>query len=301
MAVVLTDGTVAGENPGTAIITVETEDGSKKADLTVTVTEATSLLEKIEVENVILEAGTSQFVNVKTTPANAKYSRLKVKTYNDVVTVTPFFNTFTIDNETAKLPETLLTVEPYNIIQEDAAYYKIKLPFNNGAKIYPVNAVKKYPANSKVEDMDWDILLPADSSSNQVLYKNDDNSVTVQGIGKGVITVGVLGHNEIKPVIFDVEVVSQENQINIIDKHCQISGIEVKNEAELISKLSKVGSLVMVIANINYASSSDCGIRIEDYKIETSDKNIIDIIDDYAYAKKAGTANFNYYTKQYCK
>lgn len=85
----LTDGTVAGENPGTAIITVETEDGSKKADLTVTVTEATSLLEKIEVENVILEAGTSQFVNVKTTLANAKYSRLKVKTYNDAVTVTP--------------------------------------------------------------------------------------------------------------------------------------------------------------------------------------------------------------------
>ena len=239
MAVVLPDETVVGENPGTAIITVASEDGNKTAIVNITVQEIIVLLEKIEVSDVILEAGTSQFINVKTTPAQAKYSKLKVIADNDSVTITPVtrntslvtakkqgylanvevvaedceqsdvdtncttvFNVFTIDNGTAKLPETLLTVETYNIIQEDATYYKIKLPFNNGAKIYPVNAVKKYPANSYVAADEWEVLVPASSDGDQVLVRHEDNSVSAQSLGSAVITVGVLGHNEIKPVIF---------------------------------------------------------------------------------------------------
>ncbi len=327
VAVVLPNGTVVGENPGTAVITVETVDGNKTATLNVTVQEATSLLESIEIGDVILEAGTSKFVNVHTTPANAKYSGLKVTTYNDAVTVTPvtrttllvtakkqgyltnidveaencgqddvlnkctgIFNTFTFDNETAKLPEALLTVEPYNIIQEDATNYKIKLAFDKNNRLYPLNAIKKYPSNSKVESTQWDILLPANSSGNQVLVKNSDNSVTAQGTGKAVISVGILGHDEVKPVIFDVDVVAKENQIAEIDKHCEVSSIEVVNEADLMSQLSKVGALAFVNASIKYNSGDRCYIRIYDYSVETSDKNVVDVIDGFAYAKKAGTA-----------
>lgn len=327
VAVVLPDGTVVGENPGNAVITAETVDGNKTATLNITVQEATSLLESIEIDDVILEAGTSKFVNVRTTPANAKYSGLKVTTYNDAVTVTPvtrttllvtakkqgyltnidveaencgqddtlnkctgIFNTFTIDNETAKLPEVLLTVEPYNIIQEDATNYKIKLAFDKNNKLYPLNAIKRYPSNSKVESTQWDILLPADSSGNQILVKNSDNSVSAQGTGKAVMVVGILGHDEVKPVIFDVDVVAKENQISAIDKHCEVSSIEVVNEAEFISRLSKVGALEFVNANINYNSGNHCYIRIYDYSVETSDKNVVDVIDGFAYAKKAGTA-----------
>lgn len=327
VAVVLPDGTVVGENPGTAVITVETVDGNKTATLNITVQEATSPLELIEIGDVILEAGTSKFVNVNVTPANAKYSNLKITTSNDAVTVTPVtrttllvtakkqgyltgidveaencvpkdttttctgvFNTFTIDNETAKLPETLLTVEPYNYILEDATNYKIKVSLDNTSKLYPVNAIKRYPENSKVESTQWDILLPADSDGHQPLVKHDNNSVYAQALGKAVMVVGILGHDEIKPVIFDVEVVAQDNQIQAVDKHCEILSIEVVKEAELISKLSKVGTLEFVNANIKYNNSSNsCGIFINEYSVETSDKNIIDIIDGFAYVKKTGT------------
>lgn len=326
VAVVLPDGTVVGENPGTAVITVETVDGNKTATLNITVQEATSPLENINIDDVILEAGTSKFVNVNVTPANAKYSNLKITTSNDAVTVTPVtrttllvtakkqgyltgidveaencvpkdttttctgvFNTYTIDNETAKLPETLLTVEPYNYILEDATNYKIKVSLDNTSKLYPVNAIKRYPENSKVESTQWDILLPADSDGHQPLVKHDNNSVYAQGTGKAVMVVGILGHDEIKPVIFDVEVVAQDNQIQAIDRHCEISSIEISNEAELISKLSKVGTLEPINANINYNQGTHCYIRIYDYNVETSDKNIIDIIDNTAYVKKTGT------------
>lgn len=325
VAVVLPDGTVVGENPGNAVITVETVDGNKTATLNITVQEATSPLELIEIGDVILEAGTSKFVNVNVTPANAKYSNLKITTSNDAVTVTPVtrttllvtakkqgyltgidveaencvpkdttttctgvFNTFTIDNETAKLPETLLTVEPYNYILEDATNYKIKVSLDNTSKLYPVNAIKRYPENSKVESTQWDILLPADSTGHQPLVKHDDNSVSAQALGKAVMVVGILGHDEIKPVIFDVEVVAQDSQIQAVDKHCEISSIEISNEAELISKLSKVGTLEPINANINYNQGTHCYIRIYDYNVETSDKNIIDIIDNTAYVKKTG-------------
>lgn len=325
VAVVLPDGTVVGENPGTAVITVETVDGNKTATLNITVQEATSPLESIYIDDVILEAGTSKFVNVNVTPANAKYSNLKITTSNDAVTVTPVtrttllvtakkqgyltgidveaencgqddvlnkctgvFNTFTIDNETAKLPETLLTVEPYNYILEDATNYKIKVSLDNTSKLYPVNAIKRYPENSKVETTQWDILLPADSDGHQPLVKHDDNSVSAQALGKAVMVVGILGHDEIKPVIFDVEVVAKDNQIQAIDKHCEISSIEISNEAELISKLSKVGTLEPINANIKYNQGNHCYVRIYDYNVETSDKNIIDIIDNTAYVKKTG-------------
>lgn len=325
VAVVLPDGTVVGENPGNAIITVETVDGNLTAEFSITVLEATGMLESVEIGDIILEAGTSQFVNVHTTPSNAKYSGLKVTTYNDAVTVTPItrttllvtakkqgyltsidveaencgqsdvatkctgiFNTYTIDNETAKLPETLLTVEPYNIIQEDATNYKIKLAFDKNNKLYPLNAIKRYPSNSKVESTQWDILLPANSSGNQVLVKNSDNSVSAQGTGKAVISVGILGHDEVKPVIFDVDVVAKESQIPEIDRHCEISNIEIVNETDLKSKLSKIGALEFINANIRYNSGNRCGIPINDYNVETSNKNIIDIIDGFAYVKKTG-------------
>ena len=86
-----------------------------------------------------------------------------------------------------------------------------------------------------------------------------------------------------------MEVVAQENQIDIRDKHCQISNIIV-DEVTLQSRLSKVGTLEMINADIKYTSINNCGIPIYEYSIETSDKNIVDIIGGYAYSKKAGTA-----------
>lgn len=326
VAVVLPNGTVVGENPGTAVITVETVDGKKQATLSVTVQESTSELEFISIdENVILEAGTSKFVTVQPTPPNARYSGLSVKTYNDAVTVTPVtrttllvtakkqgyltdvevealdcgkpsldcstvFKTFTIDNATAKQPEALLTVEPYNIIQEDATNYKIKIAFDKHNKLFPVNAVKKYPSNSKVAADDWDILLPTDGNRGQILVKGKDNSVYAQGTGKALMVIGILGNDAVKPVIFDVDVVAKESDIADIDKHCEISSIEINDEEGLKARLSKVGTLEFISAKVKYNSGNRCGIAIQDYSIETSDKNVIDVIDGYAYAKKRGQA-----------
>ena len=45
----------------------------------------------------------------------------------------------------------------------------------------------------------------------------------------------------------------------------------------------------MIEASVNHQAGC-LGGKVESYKMETSDKNIVDIIDGYAYAKKAGKA-----------
>lgn len=326
VALVYPNGLITAQNAGNAEITAETEDGKKQASCSVVVKEASAQLEYISIDDIVLENGTSKFVKVNVTPENAKFTNLKIKSSNDAVTITnegrtlllaaakkqgyvssieveaencepalnadcfTVFNVFTYDNNTAALPEYLEFVEPYNLIMPDGENFKVYMSNYSDDKFNPLAAVNFMPLNSVINEEDIAVNTPKIGEFDNILYYNkDDGLIYSQEVGEGVVQIGVLGHSEIKPVNIYVKIVSEESMIPEIYKICPASSINFINENELLYSLAVGGKPVLVNASVNHKAGC-LGTKVETYKIETSDKNIIDIIDGYAYAKKAGTA-----------
>lgn len=326
VATVYPNGLITAQNVGTASITAETEDGKKQASCSVTVTAASAPLEKISIDDVMIENGTSKFIKVNITPENAKYSGLKVQSSSDAVTVTSetrnillaaakkqgyasqiiveaencepanyaecytIFDIYTYDNNSASLPEYLELVEPYNMIMPDGDNFKVYMDYSKGDTFDPLLAVNYMPLNSIIPAESIEINTPDIAGYSDVIYySTEDKLIHTNGIGEGVVEVKVLGNNEIKPVHIFVKVVANENEIPALYKICPASSIVITNETELKYNLSVGSRPILVNASVNHQSGC-LGGKVESYKIETSDKNIIDIIDGYAYAKKPGKA-----------
>lgn len=326
VATVYPNGLITAQNVGTASITAETEDGKKQASCSVTVTAASAPLEKISIDDVMIENGTSKFIKVNITPENAKYSGLKVQSSSDAVTVTSetrnillaaakkqgyasqiiveaencepanyaecytIFDIYTYDNNSASLPEYLELVEPYNMIMPDGDNFKVYMDYSKGDTFDPLLAVNYMPLNSTIPAESIEINTPDIAEYSDVIYySTEDKLIHTNGIGEGVVEVKVLGNNEIKPVHIFVKVVANENEIPAWYKICPASSIVITNETELKYNLSVGSRPILVNASVNHQSGC-LGGKVESYKIETSDKNIIDIIDGYAYAKKPGKA-----------
>lgn len=326
VATVYPNGLITAQNVGTASITAETEDGKKQASCSVTVTAASAPLEKISIDDVMIENGTSKFIKVNITPENAKYSGLKVQSSSDAVTVTSetrnillaaakkqgyasqiiveaencepanyaecytIFDIYTYDNNSASLPEYLELVEPYNMIMPDGDNFKVYMDYSKGDTFDPLLAVNYMPLNSIIPAESIEINTPDIAGYSDVIYySTEDKLIHTNGIGEGVVEVKVLGNNEIKPVHIFVKVVANENEIPAWYKICPASSIVITNETELKYNLSVGSRPILVNASVNHQSGC-LGGKVESYKIETSDKNIIDIIDGYAYAKKTGKA-----------
>lgn len=330
VATVYPNGLITAQNAGNATITAETEDGKKQASCSVTVNAASVPLESISIDDVILENGTSKFIQVKITPENAKFSNLKVQQPNDSVTITnadrtlllvtakkqgyfsrinieaencepaentscsKTFDIYTYDNNTASLPEYLELAEPYNMVMPDGENFKIYMNFEKGDKFNPLSAVNYIPFNSVIDKELIAVNTPEVAGNGQVIYySKEDGLIHAQGTGEAMVEIEVLRNTDdeyyIAPVKIPVIVASDESQIPYYYKICPAKSIVIDNKQDLKNNLILGSKPVFVYATVTHQADCSFG-KVDAYKIETSDKNIVDIIDGYAYAKKAGKA-----------
>lgn len=330
VATVYPNGLITAQNAGNATITAETEDGKKQASCSVTVNAASVPLESISIDDVILENGTSKFIQVKITPENAKFSNLKVQQPNDSVTITnadrtlllvtakkqgyfsrinieaencepaentscsKTFDIYTYDNNTASLPEYLELAEPYNMVMPDGENFKIYMNFEKGDKFNPLSAVNYIPFNSVIDKELIAVNTPEVAGNGQVIYySKEDGLIYAQGTGEAMVEIEVLRNTDdeyyIAPVKIPVIVASDESQIPYYYKICPAKSIVIDNKQDLKNNLILGSKPVFVYATVTHQADCSFG-KVDAYKIETSDKNIVDIIDGYAYAKKAGKA-----------
>lgn len=271
--------------------------------------------------------GTSLFINIPAEPVISKYSNLSVTSTSDAVSVsvvnrnmilveakkqgyaadieikaencgytdendildhcTAFLRVYTYDNETVNNIEYLSTVEPYNILQEDGRNFPIYV-VNGNTVMNPLAAVRINPANAAVTSEDWDITTPKVGDNDEILYKSGDK-IRIHGVGRAVINVGILGNSSIKPVTFDVNVVQDESYIPAGYKNCAVTSITIDDKENLKAYLSTPGEIREVTAKVT-AEDTCQGIKVYDYSITSSNKNVVDIIDNYAYAKGKGKA-----------
>lgn len=271
--------------------------------------------------------GTSLFINITAEPVISKYSNLSVTSTSDAVSVsvvdrnmilveakkqgyaadieikaencgytnendildhcTAFLRIYTYDNKTVNDVEHLSTVAPYNILQEDGRNFPIYVVYGNTV-LNPLAAVRVNPANAAVTSEDWDITTPKVGDNNEILFKSGDK-IRIQGIGRAVINVGILGNSSIRPVTFDVNVVQDEKLIPEVYKNCAVTSIAIDDKENLKAYLSTLGEIREVTAKV--VTEDKCqGIKVYDYSITSSNKNVVDIIDNYAYAKGKGKA-----------
>lgn len=330
VATVYPNGLITAQNAGNATIAAETEDGKKQASCSVIVNETHAQLESISVDDVILEKGTSKFIQVKITPENAKFSNLKVQQPNDSVTITnadrtlllvtakkqgyfsrinieaencepaentscsKTFDIYTYDNNTASLPEYLELAEPYNMVMPDGENFKIYMNFEKGDKFNPLSAVNYIPFNSVIDKELIAVNTPEVAGNGQVIYySKEDGLIHAQGTGEAMVEIEVLRNTDdeyyIAPVKIPVIVASDESQIPYYYKICPAKSIVIDNKQDLKNNLILGSKPVFVYATVTHQADCSFG-KVDAYKIETSDKNIVDIIDGYAYAKKAGKA-----------
>lgn len=330
VATVYPNGLITAQNAGNATIIAETEDGKKQASCSVTVNAASVPLESISIDDVILENGTSKFIQVKITPENAKFSNLKVQQPNDSVTITnadrtlllvtakkqgyfsrinieaencepaentscsKTFDIYTYDNNTASLPEYLELAEPYNMVMPDGENFKIYMNFEKGDKFNPLSAVNYIPFNSVIDKELIAVNTPEVAGNGQVIYySKEDDLIHAQGTGEAMVEIEVLRNTDdeyyIAPVKIPVIVASDESQIPYYYKICPAKSIVIDNKQDLKNNLILGSKPVFVYATVTHQADCSFG-KVDAYKIETSDKNIVDIIDGYAYAKKAGKA-----------
>lgn len=330
VATVYPNGLITAQNPGNAVITAETEEGKKQASCSVIVNETHAQLESISVDDVILENGTSKFIQVKITPENAKFSNLKVQQPNDSVTITnadrtlllvtakkqgyfsrinieaencepaentscsKTFDIYTYDNNTASLPEYLELAEPYNMVMPDGENFKIYMNFEKGDKFNPLSAVNYIPFNSVIDKELIAVNTPEVAGNGQVIYySKEDGLIHAQGTGEAMVEIEVLRNTDdeyyIAPVKIPVIVASDKSQIPYYYKICPAKSIVIDNKQDLKNNLILGSKPVFVYAAVTHQADCSFG-KVDAYKIETSDKNIVDIIDGYAYAKKAGKA-----------
>lgn len=330
VATVYPNGLITAQNAGNATITAETEDGKKQASCSVTVNAASVPLESISIDDVILENGTSKFIQVKITPENAKFSNLKVQQPNDSVTITnadrtlllvtakkqgyfsrinieaencepaentscsKTFDIYTYDNNTASLPEYLELAEPYNMVMPDGENFKIYMNFEKGDKFNLLSAVNYIPFNSVIDKELIAVNTPEVAGNGQVIYySKEDGLIHAQGTGEAMVEIEVLRNTDdeyyIAPVKIPVIVASDESQIPYYYKICPAKSIVIDNKQDLKNNLILGSKPVFVYATVTHQADCSFG-KVDAYKIETSDKNIVDIIDGYAYAKKAGKA-----------
>lgn len=330
VATVYPNGLITAQNAGNATITAETEDGKKQASCSVTVNAASVPLESISIDDVILENGTSKFIQVKITPENAKFSNLKVQQPNDSVTIanadrtlllvtakkqgyfsrinieaencepaentscSKTFDIYTYDNNTASLPEYLELAEPYNMVMPDGENFKIYMNFEKGDKFNPLSAVNYIPFNSVIDKELIAVNTPEVAGNGQVIYySKEDGLIHAQGTGEAMVEIEVLRNTDdeyyIAPVKIPVIVASDESQIPYYYKICPAKSIVIDNKQDLKNNLILGSKPVFVYATVTHQADCSFG-KVDAYKIETSDKNIVDIIDGYAYAKKAGKA-----------
>ncbi len=330
VATVYPNGLITAQNAGNATITAETEDGKKQASCSVIVNETHAQLESISVDDAILENGTSKFIQVKITPENAKFSNLKVQQPNDSVTITnadrtlllvtakkqgyfsrinieaencepaentscsKTFDIYTYDNNTASLPEYLELAEPYNMVMPDGENFKIYMNFEKGDKFNPLSAVNYIPFNSVIDKELIAVNTPEVTGNGQVIYySKEDGLIHAQGTGEAMVEIEVLRNTDdeyyIAPVKIPVIVASDESQIPYYYKICPAKSIVIDNKQDLKNNLILGSKPVFVYATVTHQADCSFG-KVDAYKIETSDKNIVDIIDGYAYAKKAGKA-----------
>lgn len=330
VATVYPNGLITAQNAGNATITAETEDGKKQASCSVIVNETHAQLESISIDDVILENGTSKFIQVKITPENAKFSNLKVQQPNDSVTITnadrtlllvtakkqgyfsrinieaencepaentscsKTFDIYTYDNNTASLPEYLELTEPYNMVMPDGENFKIYMNFEKGDKFNPLSAVNYIPFNSVIDKELIAVNTPEVAGNGQVIYySKEDGLIHAQGTGEAMVEIEVLRNTDdeyyIAPVKIPVIVASDESQIPYYYKICPAKSIVIDNKQDLKNNLILGSKPVFVYATVTHQADCSFG-KVDAYKIETSDKNIVDIIDGYAYAKKAGKA-----------
>ena len=329
-AVVYPNGLITAQNPGNAVITAETEDGRKQAACSIVVNETHAQLENISIDDVILENGTSKFIQVKITPENAKFSNLKVQQPNDSVTITnadrtlllvtakkqgyfsrinieaencepaentscsKTFDIYTYDNNTASLPEYLELAEPYNMVMPDGENFKIYMSLEKYNKFNPLSAVNYIPFNSVIDKELIAVNTPEVAGNGEIIYySKEDGLIHAQGTGEAMVEIEVLRHFDdeynIAPVKIPVVVMANESQIPDYYKICPAESIVIDNKQELKNNLILGSKPVFVYATVTHQADCSFG-KVDAYKIETSDKNIVDIIDGYAYAKKAGKA-----------
>lgn len=271
--------------------------------------------------------GSSLFINILAEPVISKYSNLSVTSNSDAVSVsvidrnmilveakkqgyaadieikaenceytdeneildhcTAFLRVYTYDNKTENNIEYLSTVAPYNILQEDGRNFPIYVAKDNTV-LNPLAAVRVNPANAAVSSEDWDITIPKVGDNDEILYKSDDK-IRIQGVGRAVINVGILGNSSIRSVTFDVNVVQDESFIPEVYKNCAVTSITIDDKENLKAYLSTLGEIREVTAKV--VTETKCqGIKVYDYSISSSNKNVVDIIDNYAYAKGKGKA-----------
>lgn len=270
-----------------------------------------------------MEAGSSAFINVDITPKNAKYTKLNITSSSDSVSIdTITRNSFHVsskkqgyladievtaegcgleseefcknlitivnyDNNTESSLESLSTVVPYNLPNGEGRNLPIYIKY--GDILNPLAAVILNPHNATLGENSLRVYTPDTAEGPSPLYVSG-NKVNSQGTGKGVIVVAYEDNQNIKQLVFDVFVYADESEIpNIAYKPIKVKSITIDNKAMLQEKLGVVGGGDFVLATAVH-ETGQLGYKVEDYTITTSDKNIIDIIDGYAYAKKAGTA-----------
>ena len=271
--------------------------------------------------------GTSLFINITAEPVISKYSNLSVTSTSDAVSVsvinrnmilveakkqgyaadieikaencgytdendildhcTALLRVYTYDNEAVSNVENLSTVEPYNILQDDGTYFPIYAVYGQTV-MNPLAAVKVNPANAAVSSDEWDITTPKVADSDDILYESG-GKIHTQGVGRAIINVGILGNSSIKPVTFDINVVQNENMIPAEYKNCAVTSISINDKENLKAYLSTLGEIREVTANVSFEEGCQ-GIKVYDYSVSSSDKNVVDIIDNYAYAKGKGRA-----------
>ena len=180
------------------------------------------------------------------------------------------------------------------MVMPDGENFKIYMNFEKCDKINPLSAVNYIPFNSVIDKELIAVNTPEVAGNGQVIYySKEDGLIHAQGTGEAMVEIEVLRNTDdeyyIAPVKIPVIVASDESQIPYYYKICPAKSIVVDNKQDLKNNLILGSKPVFVYAAVTHQADCSFG-KVDAYKIETSDKNIVDIIDGYAYAKKAGKA-----------
>ena len=299
-AVVYPNGLITAQNPGNATITAETEDGKKQASCSVTVKENAkfSNLKVQQPNDSVTITNADRTLLLVTAKKQGYFSRINIEAENcepaENTSCSKTFDIYTYDNNTASLPEYLELAEPYNMVMPDGENFKIYMNFEKGDKFNPLSAVNYIPFNSVIDKELIAVNTPEVAGNGQVIYySKEDGLIHAQGTGEAMVEIEVLRNTDdeyyIAPVKIPVIVASDESQIPYYYKICPAKSIVIDNKQNLKNNLILGSKPVFVYATVTHQADCSFG-KVDAYKIETSDKNIVDIIDGYAYAKKAGKA-----------
>ncbi len=232
VATVTSSGLVKAVSPGTAIITVKTNEGGKTATCTITVNPIVVTGVKVSPTSATLDIGETKQLTATVSPSNAtnktvtwtssKTSVATVSSSGKVTAKSAGTAVITVKtNDGGKTAKCTITVNPIPVSSVSVSPVGAVLDVG-GTKQLTATVL---PTNATNKAVIWT------SSSNSVATVNADGLVTAVGEGEAIITATTVDGNKtaICSIVVNPSTIIQKNVRIIYDPTCTLSTTEITN------------------------------------------------------------------------